>query len=141
MVFRNLFQCLQQHCIELLEAWNCVRIVFIYKVQEVDAEKITAVKDVNFMNSLSAEWIAERYILLENFENGLAESCGGPWRDRYGNTSMRSVEGMARWTPLIDGVPVRKGGWGAYKRKKGLVKDLFKPMSNGASRANAHITT
>lgn len=107
----------------------------------MDAEKITAVKDANFMNSLSAEWIAERYILLENFENGLAESCGGPWRDRYGNTSMRSVEGMARWTPLIDGVPVRKGGWGAYKRKKGLVKDLFKPMSNGASRANAHITT
>ena len=33
MVFRNLFQCLQQHCIELLKAWNCVRIVLIYKVQ------------------------------------------------------------------------------------------------------------
>ena len=81
-----------------------------------------AMMDVRFKASvtnfakagLSAEWIAERYILLEIFENGLAESCGGPWRDRYGNTSMRSVEGMARWTPLIDGVPVRKGGWGAY---------------------------
>lgn len=69
MVFRKLFQCLQQHCIELLEAWNCVRIVFI--------------------------------------------------------TSMRSVEGMARWTPLIDGVPVRKGGWGAYKRKKRSCKRPF----------------
>ena len=32
-------------------------------------------------------------------------------------------------------------GWGVYKRKKGLVKDLFKSMSSGASRANAHITT
>lgn len=63
---------------------------------------------------LSAEWIAERYILLENFENGLAETGGGPWRDRYGNISMRSVEGMARWTPMIDGVPTVKGGWGAY---------------------------
>lgn len=63
---------------------------------------------------LSAEWVAERYLLLENFENGLAETGGGTWKDRYGNTSMRSVEGMARWTPMIDGIPVRKGGWGAY---------------------------
>ena len=29
----------------------------------------------------------------------------------------------------------------SINEKKGLVKDLFKPMSNGASRANAHITT
>lgn len=63
---------------------------------------------------LSAEYVANRYLLLENFENGLAETNGGPWRDRYGNTSMRSFEGMARWTPLVNGMPVRKGGVGAY---------------------------
>lgn len=63
---------------------------------------------------LSADWIARRYLLLENFENGLAETNGGPWKDRYGNTSMTSVEGMARWTPLVNGIPVRKGGFGAY---------------------------
>lgn len=63
---------------------------------------------------LSAEWVARRYILLENFENGLAQTGGGSWIDRYGKTSMRSVEGMARWNPLVNNVPVRKGGWGAY---------------------------
>lgn len=63
---------------------------------------------------IPAEWVAARYILLETFENGLAQTDGGPWRDRYGNESMRSVEGMARWTPMINGVPVRKGGFGAY---------------------------
>lgn len=63
---------------------------------------------------LSAEYVANRYLLLENFENGLAATCGGPWRDRYGNTSMRSYEGMARWNPLVNGMPVRKGGVGAY---------------------------
>ncbi|MGM9753562.1 MAG: glycoside hydrolase family 18 [Candidatus Cryptobacteroides sp.] len=63
---------------------------------------------------LSAEYIANRYLLLENFEQGLAATNGGDWRDRYGNTSMRSVEGMARWTPLVNNIPVRKGGFGAY---------------------------
>lgn len=63
---------------------------------------------------IPAEWVAKRYLLLENFENGLALTNGGPWKDRYGNESMRSVEGMARWTPMINGVPYRKGGFGAY---------------------------
>lgn len=63
---------------------------------------------------LSAEYVASRYILLETFEDGLAATNGGPWRDRYGNTSMRSIEGMARWTPVVNGFPVRKGGFGAY---------------------------
>ena len=81
-----------------------------------------AMMDVRFKASvdnfakagLSAEWVAHRYLLLENFENGLAQTGGGTWKDRYGNTSMMSVEGMARWTPMINGIPVRKGGWGAY---------------------------
>lgn len=63
---------------------------------------------------LPAEWVAKRYVLLETFENGLYETDGGPWKDRYGNESMRSVEGMARWTPMVNGVPMRKGGFGAY---------------------------
>ncbi|MCM1199430.1 MAG: glycoside hydrolase family 18, partial [Clostridium sp.] len=63
---------------------------------------------------LSGEYIANRYIVLETFESGLAATNGGTWKDRYGDTSMRSVTGMARWTPQVNGIPIRKGGFGAY---------------------------
>ena len=106
MVFRNLFQCLQQHCIELLEAWNCVRIVFIYKVQIFQRSGVLLLVAVVFQ--IVGGWPCAIPFLLVC---SLAEPLLGK---RYG------------WT---------------YKRKKGLVKDLFKSMSSGASRANAHITT
>ena len=66
----------------------------------------------NFEGVLSAEEVAKKYIVTENFEN-YAAAGGVVYRDRYGN-SMMSLEGMARWTPIIDGKKVRKGGVGSY---------------------------
>lgn len=63
---------------------------------------------------IPAEWVANRYILLDTFEEGDVVANKAPWRDRYGNTSMSSIEGMASWTPMVNGVPQRKGGFGAY---------------------------
>jgi hypothetical protein len=51
--------------------------------------------------------------VTENFEN-YALTGGVNFTDRYGN-SMMSLEGMARWTPMVDGKPVRKGGAGTYR--------------------------
>lgn len=66
----------------------------------------------NFDGVLSAEEVAKKYIVCENFEN-YAAAGGVAFTDRYGNTMM-SLEGMARWTPFVDGKKVRKGGIGTY---------------------------
>lgn len=66
----------------------------------------------NFEGVLSATEVARKYIVTENFED-LALSGGANYIDRYGNT-MKSVEGMARWNPIINGQKVRKGGIGTY---------------------------
>ena len=61
---------------------------------------------------LSAEEVAKKYIVTENFEN-YAAAGGVVYTDRYGNRMM-SLEGMARWTPIVNGKKVRKGGIGTY---------------------------
>ncbi|MGN1238328.1 MAG: glycoside hydrolase family 18, partial [Muribaculaceae bacterium] len=66
----------------------------------------------NFDGVLSAEDVAKKYIVTENFEN-YAAAGGVYYTDRYGNTMM-SLEGMARWTPIVNGQKVRKGGIGTY---------------------------
>lgn len=55
----------------------------------------------NFDGHLTAEEVAKKYIVTENFEKW-ALSGGADFTDRYGN-KMKSLEGMARWTPIIDG--------------------------------------
>ncbi|HHU26811.1 MAG TPA: endoglycosidase [Bacteroidales bacterium] len=67
----------------------------------------------NFEGILTPEEVANRYIVTENFEK-YAQTGGTSYRDRYGNT-YRSLEGMARWTPIVNGKKVRKGGCGAYR--------------------------
>ena len=44
--------------------------------------------------------VAKKYIVTENFES-FAQDGGVAFTDRYGN-KMQSLEGMARWTPIID---------------------------------------
>ena len=66
----------------------------------------------NFDGYLSAEEVAKKYIVTENFEN-YAAAGGVTYTDRYGN-KMMSLEGMARWTPIVNGESVRKGGIGTY---------------------------
>ena len=56
--------------------------------------------------------LARRVIVTENFEK-YAKEGGANFTDRFGN-KMKSVEGMARWTPIIDGVEYPKGGVGTY---------------------------
>lgn len=66
----------------------------------------------NFDGVLSPEEVAKKYIVTENFEDW-ALVGGVYFRDRYGNT-MRSLEGMARWTPIINDKKCVKGGIGTY---------------------------
>ncbi len=66
----------------------------------------------NFTGHLTGEQVAAKYVVTENFENW-ALSGGVGYTDRYGKR-MKSLEGMARWTPIVDGKKVRKGGVGTY---------------------------
>lgn len=66
----------------------------------------------NFKEVMPKEEIARKLIMTENFED-FAQDGGVSFTDRYGN-KMQSLEGMARWTPIIDGKKVRKGGIGTY---------------------------
>lgn len=66
----------------------------------------------NFEGVLTPEEVAKKYVVTENFES-FAQTGGVGFTDRYGNR-MQSLEGMARWTPIIDGKKVKKGGVGTY---------------------------
>ncbi len=66
----------------------------------------------NFKGVLTAQEVAKKYIVTENFENHAAAG-GVNFTDRNGNTMM-SLEGMARWQPIIDGSKAQKGGVGTY---------------------------
>lgn len=66
----------------------------------------------NFDGYLTAEEVAKKYIVAENFES-YAATGGVNYTDRYGNRMM-SLEGMAHWTPIVNGKKVQKGGVGTY---------------------------
>ena len=66
----------------------------------------------NFKGYLTPEEVARKYVATENFED-LALKGGTGYTDRYG-FKMQSLEGMARWNPIINGKKVRKGGVGTY---------------------------
>lgn len=67
----------------------------------------------NFEGVLTPEEVARKYVVTENFES-LAQTGGSAYTDRYGNR-YQSLEGMARWTPIINGKKVRKGGAGTFR--------------------------
>lgn len=66
----------------------------------------------NFAGVLTPEEVARKYVVTENFEN-YAQTGGTDYTDHNGKT-MKSLEGMARWNPVINGRKVRKGGVGTY---------------------------
>ena len=66
----------------------------------------------NFSGYLTPEEVAKKYIVTENFES-YASAGGVSFTDREGNR-MQSLEGMARWQPIINGRTVQKGGIGTY---------------------------
>ncbi len=61
-----------------------------------------------FDGILDAEDVARKFIVTENFES-FAEGGGVIFDGKY-----RSLEGMARWNPVINGKKVRKGGVGTF---------------------------
>lgn len=69
----------------------------------------------NFEGNLTAEEVAKKYVVTEDFEKGGYATNGGytTFRDREGNV-MPSLLGMAHWQPVIDGKTVQKGGIGTY---------------------------
>lgn len=66
----------------------------------------------NFTGKIDPKEVAKKYVVTENFEDWALKG-GGAYLDRYGN-EMRALEGMARWTPIIDGRICEKGGVGTY---------------------------
>ncbi|MBT9900480.1 endoglycosidase [Bacteroides thetaiotaomicron] len=61
---------------------------------------------------LTPEECANKFVVTENFET-YAQQGGVSFTDPWGN-KMQSLEGMARWSPTVDGKAVRKGGVGTY---------------------------
>lgn len=70
----------------------------------------------DLLNRYSAEVpkeeLAKKFIVTEDFET-FAQSGGSDFTSPDG-TKIKSLEGMARWNPVIDGKKVRKGGIGTY---------------------------
>lgn len=67
----------------------------------------------NYKGVLTAKEVARKYIVTENFEDYAAMGGTNNFRDSEGNI-FNSLEGMARWIPVIDGEKVMKGGFGSY---------------------------
>lgn len=66
----------------------------------------------NYVGVLSAEEVAKKYVVTENFEDHSA--TGGIEHETRDGKWVKSLEGMALWNPIINGVPARKGGVGTY---------------------------
>lgn len=74
----------------------------------------------HFSSACKPEELAGRLILMEDFQTN---SNGGVlFKDRFANT-MFSLEGMARWLPIVGGRYVDKGGVGVYHLETEYVKD------------------
>lgn len=66
----------------------------------------------HYRGELTAEECAAKFIVCENFES-YAQTGGVSFSTPSGKV-VRSVEGMARWNPTINGQKVRKGGVGTF---------------------------
>ena len=71
-----------------------------------------AVQINHFQNKMSAEEVAKKIIVCENFENYAAKG-GVKFTTKWG-TTIPSLLGMAYWQPTYDGKTYKKGGVGSY---------------------------
>lgn len=62
----------------------------------------------NFNGVLTPEEVTRKYVVTENFEDGIDQD----YTDRNGKKYKYTLEGMSRWQPKTG---VRKGGIGSYK--------------------------
>lgn len=67
----------------------------------------------NYEGVLTAQEVARKYIVTENFESYAINGGTKYYSDKNGNM-FNSLEGMARWVPVIDGDSIMKGGFGTY---------------------------
>lgn len=67
----------------------------------------------NYKGVLTPQEVARKYIVTENFESFAANGGTSNFRDKAGNI-FNSLEGMARWVPVIEGDSIMKGGFGTY---------------------------
>lgn len=88
----------------IVQAYAC------YSYDDLDGRISDTIE--NFAGVLEPEDVAKKYIVTENFEN-YALAGGVSFTDRNGN-KMQSLEGMARWMPIVNGKTVQKGGIGTY---------------------------
>ncbi|MCT4646006.1 MAG: glycoside hydrolase family 18 [Carboxylicivirga sp.] len=88
----------------IVQAYNC------RSYSNLDSRLRSTIK--NFEGVLKAEDVARRYLVTENFESYAAE--GGVGHVTRNGETVMSLEGMAKWNPIIDGKPVRKAGVGSY---------------------------
>lgn len=78
-----------------------------------DLDKRFASAVNNYRGQLTAAEVARKYLVTENYEKYAGTGGVSNYQDRYGN-HMPGVEGMARWTPIVDGKPMQKAGVGTY---------------------------
>lgn len=86
-----------------------------YSTGDSDLDKRLESTINNFAGNLTAEEVAKKYVVTEDFEKGGYATDGGKttFKDREGNV-MPSFIGMARWQPIVNGKTVQKGGIGTY---------------------------
>ena len=65
-----------------------------------------------YSSEVPAEELAKKFIVTEDFEQ-YAQLGGFDFKTPDG-TIVKSLEGMARWNPIVNGKKIRKGGVGTY---------------------------
>ena len=65
-----------------------------------------------YSSEVPAEELARKLIVTEDFEK--YAQMGGYDFIAPDGTEMKSLEGMARWNPVVNGKKIRKGGVGTY---------------------------
>lgn len=100
---------------EVGKFFNYFIVQAYYSPGDHDLDTRLAKTIANYEGKLTAEEVANKYVVTEDFEKGGYATNGGKteFKDREGNV-MPSLIGMARWKPIINGKVVQKGGIGTY---------------------------
>lgn len=98
-----------------------VSYVFGVKSDTELDKKLTLLAET-FSSVYSHEGIVAKVIFMEDFLNNT--NGGVPYTDRY-NNNMFSLEGIARWLPILNGHHINKAGIGVYRMDQEYTMDGF----------------
>ena len=76
----------------------------------------------HYADVMSAEECAKKFIVTESFEQ---YTSGGADFTTPDGRKIKSLEGMARWNPVVNGRKVRKGGVGTYHMEYEFSEDGY----------------